>query len=52
MTLILCLDYIFLSLFEIVTIGLFEKYYLPKDNMINNFKIDQKIFMDKWKKFT
>lgn len=52
MMLILCLDYIFLSLFEIVIIGQFEKYYLPKDNMINNFKIDLKRFMEVWKDFT
>jgi len=38
--LVLILDFIFLSLFEVETIGLFEKYYLPKDNMNLNFKND------------
>ena len=38
--LVLILDYVFLSLFEVITIGQFEKYYLPKDNTIFNFKND------------
>ena len=38
--LVLILDFIFLSMFDVVTIGKFEKYYLPKNNMNLNFKND------------
>ena len=45
-------DYIFLSLIQIIIIEQFEKYYLPKDNTINIFKIDVEKFKLVWHHFS
>jgi len=41
-----------LNLFILVIIQQFEKYYLPKDNMIKKFKNDLTSFKEVWKLFT
>jgi len=41
-----------LNLFILVIIQQFEKYYLPKDNMIKKFKSDLNTFKEVWKQFT
>lgn len=41
-----------LNLFILVIIQQFEKYYLPKDNMITKFMKDFESFMRVWKEFT
>lgn len=38
-----------LNLFILVIIQQFEKYYLPKDNMLVTFKRDLASFMRVWK---
>jgi hypothetical protein len=43
--LILFCSHVMLNLFILVIIQQFEKYYLPKENMITNFKNDQQQFM-------
>ena len=40
------------NLFILIVIEQFEKYYLPKENIIKIFKNDYVIFMDVWKYFT
>jgi len=49
---ILICTHVMLNLFILVIIQQFEKYYLPQDNMIALFKIDQARFMQVWKEFT
>lgn len=49
MVLILVCTHVMLNLFILVIIQQFEKYYLPKDNMITKFKEDLKEFMEVWK---
>jgi len=50
--LIIVCSYVMLNLFILVIIQQFEKYYLPKDNMIALFKSDLAHFMQVWKEFT
>lgn len=50
--LILVCSHVMLNLFILVIIQQFEKYYLPKENMITLFKIDVVNFMDVWKLYT
>mmetsp|Transcript_20713 Transcript_20713/g.31744 ORF Transcript_20713/g.31744 Transcript_20713/m.31744 type:complete len:409 (-) Transcript_20713:54-1280(-) len=50
--LILVCSHVMLNLFILVIIQQFEKYYLPKENMIALFKADQQSFMQVWKEFT
>jgi len=52
MLLVLVCTHVMLNLFILVIIQQFEKYYLPQDNMITKFKIDQGRFMDVWAEFT
>jgi len=49
---VLTCSYVMLNLFILVIIQQFEKYYLPKENMITLFKNDFTKFMTIWKKFT
>ena len=49
---VLTCSHVMLNLFILVIIQQFEKYYLPKENMISLFKTDQMAFMKVWKKFT
>jgi hypothetical protein len=49
---VLICSHVMLNLFILVIIGQFEKYYLPKENMITLFKNDQQSFMRVWKKYT
>lgn len=50
--LILFCTHVMLNLFILVIIQQFEKYYLPKDNMIVTFKRDLASFMRVWKSET
>ena len=50
--LILICSHVMLNLFILVIIEQFEKYYLPKENMISKFKKDLLDFMSVWKEFT
>lgn len=50
--LVLVCSHVMLNLFILVIIQQFEKYYLPKENMITLFKNDQQAFMQVWKEFT
>mmetsp|Transcript_7183 Transcript_7183/g.12108 ORF Transcript_7183/g.12108 Transcript_7183/m.12108 type:complete len:1503 (-) Transcript_7183:75-4583(-) len=52
MILVLVCTHVMLNLFILVIIQQFEKYYLPKENMITLFKNDQQAFMQVWKEFT
>ena len=52
MTMILFIQYIMLSLFVLVILEQFEKYYLPKNNNITMFKKDAEQFMEAWREFT
>lgn len=49
---VLFCSHVMLNLFILVIIQQFEKYYLPKENMIYLFKTDQSSFMKVWKQFT
>ena len=49
---ILVCSHVMLNLFILVIIQQFEKYYLPKENMITMFKNDMATFMIVWKKLT
>mmetsp|Transcript_20714 Transcript_20714/g.31764 ORF Transcript_20714/g.31764 Transcript_20714/m.31764 type:complete len:138 (-) Transcript_20714:138-551(-) len=50
--LILVCSHVMLNLFILVIIQQFEKYYLPKENMITLFKNDLANFMEVWRFFT
>jgi hypothetical protein len=41
-----------LNLFILVIIQQFDKYFIPKENMITKFKGDLNNFLKVWKKFT
>jgi hypothetical protein len=49
---VLICSWIMLNLFILVIIQQFEKYYLPKENMITRFKNDQQSFMVVWNEMT
>ena len=49
---ILISTYIMLNLFVLVILQQFDKYYLPKDNIIQRFKGDLTNFKQTWKEFT
>lgn len=44
--------YVMLNLFVLVILQQFEKYYLPKENMLAMFKTDLSNFLEVWKKYT
>jgi hypothetical protein len=46
------LSNVMLNLFILVVIQQFEKYYLPKENLMKHFKSDEESFMKVWKEFT
>lgn len=50
--LILVCSHVMLNLFVLVIIQQFEKYYLPKENMMKLFKNDLQSFMIVWKELT
>lgn len=52
MMLVLVCSHVMLNLFILVIIQQFEKYYLPKENMITKFKNDLACFMKVWKELT
>lgn len=52
MLLVLVCSHVMLNLFILVIIQQFEKYYLPKENMITKFKNDLACFMKVWKELT
>jgi hypothetical protein len=52
MLLVLVCSHVMLNLFILVIIQQFEKYYLPKENMITKFKNDLTCFMKVWKELT
>ena len=41
-----------LNLFVLVILQQFDKYYLPKDNILEKFKNDFENFKETWKEFT
>ena len=43
---------IMINLFVLVILQQFDKYYLPKDNIISKFKKDLQNFKVTWQKFT
>jgi len=49
---ILISTYIMLNLFVLVILQQFDKYYLPKDNVLERFKNDFENFKETWKEFT
>lgn len=49
---VLICSYVMLNLFILVIIQQFDKYFIPKENMIAMFKNDLSQFMKVWKKFT
>jgi len=49
---ILICTYIMLNLFVLVILQQFDKYYLPKDNIISKFKRNLQNFKDTWRDFT
>ena len=50
--LVLVCSHVMLNLFILVIIQQFEKYYLPKENMITLFKKDLANFMEVWRVYT
>lgn len=48
---LICSD-VMLNLFILVIIQQFDKYFIPKENMIAKFKSDLNNFLKVWKKFT
>jgi len=48
---LICSD-VMLNLFILVILQQFDKYYLPKDNVMAKFKRDLQNFKDTWKDFT
>jgi|LauGreDrversion4_2_1035121.scaffolds.fasta_scaffold349919_1 hypothetical protein len=49
---ILFSTYIMLNLFVLVILQQFDKYYLPKENVLERFKNDFENFKETWKEFT
>ena len=49
---VLICSYVMLNLFVLIILEQFDKYYLPKDNIIAKFKKNLQNFKDTWKNFT
>ncbi|CDW88937.1 cation channel family protein [Stylonychia lemnae] len=49
---VLICSYVMLNLFVLIILQQFDKYYLPKDNVISKFKKDLLTFKEAWKRYT